>query len=53
MKRVIGVILVLISLGFIIGMTVVSCGWKVALIAWGVAVALATMIVGGIMLICR
>ena len=45
MKRTIGVILLVLIFAFLIGVTCYICGWKTGLTLWGIAFALALIII--------
>lgn len=45
MKRTIGFILLALIFAFLIGVTCYTCGWKMGIILWGIAFALALVIV--------
>jgi hypothetical protein len=51
MKRTIGFILLALIFALLIGVTCYICGWKTGITLWGIAFALASMIVIAIYLI--
>ena len=51
MKRTIGIILLVLIFALLIGVTCYICGWKTGMTLWGIAFALALIIVIAIYLI--
>ena len=51
MKRTIGFILLALIFALLIGITCYICGWKMGMIIWGIALALALIIVTAMHLI--
>ena len=48
---VLGALLITVILGIIVGVTVLTDGWRVALTIWGLSLATTTVLAGGVALV--